>query len=78
MRRWLETQGYVLVWKLALLNWRWLHDAWAGFWYRRYCPHPIIHDLTARGCINAGHCGCDNQDRYSAIPPAERSTPSGE
>lgn len=69
MRRWIETQGYVLVWNLALRRgpaWRWLHDTWADFWYRHYCPYPTIDDsLTARACIKAGACSCNNLDRYS-------------
>lgn len=65
MKRWLETQGYVLVWTLALRKGRvarWLHDRWSGFWYRHYCPCPIASSggWTARACIRAGNCGCNN------------------
>lgn len=63
MKRWLEEKGYELVWRLALRKGpvaRWLHDCWSGFWYRHYCPHPIIDDLRACACIAAGHCGCSN------------------
>jgi hypothetical protein len=63
MRRWLETQGYVLVWKLAVRKdplSRWLHDAWSRFWYRHYCPYPTQKNLTARACIKSGNCGCSN------------------
>lgn len=63
MKRWLEEHGYALVWRLALRRGRigrWLHDHWSAFWYRHYCPYPVIHDLTARACIAGGHCGCSN------------------
>jgi len=66
MRRWLEERGYMLVYKLALSELpgaRWLHDVWARFWYRHYCPHPIQDNLTARACIDAGTCGCSNLPR---------------
>lgn len=28
---------------------------------RYYCPRPIGKDKTARACIAAGNCGCDNK-----------------
>jgi len=64
MKRWFETQGYALVWWLSLRKGpvaRWLHDRWAGYWYRHYCPHPIGNGWTAKACIEAGHCGCENK-----------------
>lgn len=69
MKRWLETQGYALCFKLAALRrgkpFGGLEKLWAGIWYRYYCPHPILgHDNTARACNNAGCCGCLNLDRY--------------
>ena len=33
---------------------------WAATYARYYCPRPIIDDKTARACIDAGQCGCDN------------------
>lgn len=64
MIRWFEEQGYVLVWRLALRKGplgRWLHDRWSDFWYRHYCPYPTHgSSLTARSCIGAGLCACNN------------------
>jgi hypothetical protein len=64
MKRWLEEKGYELVWWLALRKGpigRWAHWTWADFWYRHYCPYPTVkHSLTARACIKAGACGCNN------------------
>jgi hypothetical protein len=77
MKRWLETQGYALCVNLAVLRvcrgWPigWLENVWAAIWYRYYCPRPAINDWTARACVNAGYCGCNNHDRY-APPPANR------
>jgi len=73
MKRWLETRGYLLVWDLALRKgpvWRWLHDAWAGYWYSRYCPYPTHGNWKARACVAAGGCGCNNLDRYP-VPNGE-------
>lgn len=63
MKRALEEFGYRLTWWFYL-NHRceWLGDLWCKIWFRFYCPHPIIDDMTARACIKAGHCGCNNQD----------------
>ena len=33
---------------------------WGVTYARYYCPRPIIKDRTARACIAAGHCGCNN------------------
>jgi hypothetical protein len=49
MRKWFEAQGYVMVYRLAVLNGpigRWLHDRWCAIWYRYYCPHPIIAETS--------------------------------
>jgi hypothetical protein len=40
---------------------------WASIWYRYRCPYPIITDHSARACVAAGHCGCDNQSRYPQV-----------
>ena len=32
------------------------------FWYR--CPYPVSADHSARACIRAGHCGCDNFEPF--------------
>ena len=67
MRQWIEAQGYAMVYRLAALEGpagRWLHDLWAGIWYRYYCPYPIIADNRARACVRAGDCGCSNLARY--------------
>jgi hypothetical protein len=70
MRRWLETQGYVLCFTLAKLRvdrgppWGWIESAWTGIWYRYYCPYPIQHPWTSRACNDGGLCGCNNKCRY--------------
>jgi hypothetical protein len=74
MKRWLETQGYAMVYRLAARDGRvgrWLHDRWVDFWYRHYCPHPIKDDCRARACVAAGDCGCSNLVRYS-VPNGEQ------
>lgn len=35
---------------------------WGQTYARYYCPRPIGDAKTARQCIAAGHCGCNNQD----------------
>jgi hypothetical protein len=55
MVRWLEVQGYRLCWRGD-----WITRLWAPIWFRFYCPYPIIEDVSARACIKAGHCGCNN------------------
>lgn len=55
MRRWLEELGYRMCWGQS-----WFASLWASIWYRYYCPYPIIEDFTARACIKAGKCGCNN------------------
>lgn len=82
MRRWLETQGYVLCFMLARLRvdygppFGWLENIWTGIWYRYYCPYPI-NSLNgrwlARDCFKAGQCGCDNQRRYAPMSPANQT-----
>jgi len=75
MKRWIEAQGYAMVYRLAGIEGpigRWLHDRWAEIWYRYYCPHPIIADNRARACVAAGDCGCSNLGRY-AVSNGERS-----
>jgi len=37
---------------------------WAVTYARYYCPRPIGDARTARQCIAAGHCGCDNLAYY--------------
>ena len=31
--------------------------------WRRTCPYPLRHDWSARACIKAGDCGCDEKDK---------------
>jgi hypothetical protein len=70
MKRWLETRGQRLCAWLAVMRvdhgqpWGWLESAWIGIWWRYYCPRPCIDDWTARACFKAGHCGCNNADRF--------------
>jgi hypothetical protein len=74
MKRWLETQGYLMVWRLAGYRWpgaRWLHDTWAEFWYRHYCPYPTHGNWTARSCVMSCNCSCENLDRYANPPPPQ-------
>jgi hypothetical protein len=72
MRRWLETFGYSICFRLAALRvfhgWPvgWLESAWTAIWYRYYCPYPIQDNWTARACVRGGHCGCDNFALYAA------------
>ncbi len=33
---------------------------WAATYSRYYCPRPILKNKTARACIAAGYCGCNN------------------
>jgi hypothetical protein len=33
-------------------------------YYRYYCPRPVIDNPSARACVRAGKCGCDNAARY--------------
>lgn len=56
MWRWFDDLGYRLC-----LRGSWIYDRWAHVWFRWRCPHPIISDRSARACIAAGHCGCDNK-----------------
>lgn len=63
--RWLDELGYRLCWKRG-----WLASQWARIWYYYRCPYPIIKDHSARACIAAGNCGCDNAGRY----PSPQST----
>lgn len=71
MRRWLEQRGYDLCATLAI--WRvcrgwpvaWLENAWTGIWYRFYCPHPTLDNWTARACVKADCCGCNNLEHYT-------------
>lgn len=38
----------------------WIARIVCPIWFHWYCPYPIIDDYTARACINAGKCGCNN------------------
>ncbi len=40
---------------------RWLEDHWLAVKYRFRCPYPIDGHKSARSCIRAGLCGCDNK-----------------
>lgn len=63
VRRRLEDFGYGLCWRGTKLSF-----LWCRIWYRFYCPSPIGKNKTARACIAAGECGCDNNPRI--MPPA--------
>lgn len=43
---------------LRLCGWHW--PASYGVIHRFLCPRPAGDYDTARSCIKAGHCGCDN------------------
>jgi hypothetical protein len=58
MMQWLDTLGYRLCWRSG-----WLAFQWSRIWYHYRCPYPIITDHSARACVEAGHCGCDNGQR---------------
>jgi hypothetical protein len=70
MKRWFETQGYELCFRLAVMRtdhgqpWGWLEGLWSGIWYRYYCPYPKQGNWRARACADADCCGCSNLDRY--------------
>jgi hypothetical protein len=60
MIQWLDTIGYRMCWGSG-----WLAFQWSRIWYHYRCPYPIITDHSARACVESGHCGCSNLDRYS-------------
>jgi hypothetical protein len=52
----------------------WYRVDWlAALIYRICCPYPIIPDHSARACIAAGLCGCDNKP--PSKPRVRRSIP---
>lgn len=71
----------ILMWIAQRMPWRVLYYTRFGVWfqtrllYRYCCPRPIIDDISARACVLAGCCGCDNQERYD---PVKRALISGE
>jgi hypothetical protein len=50
------TLGRIALWA----SWH-LIDWLAAAIYRVRCPHAIIPDQSARACIKAGLCGCNNK-----------------
>jgi len=60
MKRLFEEWGYGLCFRGD-----WIARLWCPLWYRWYCPHPIIADHSARACIAAGACGCNNKPNAS-------------
>jgi len=38
-------------------------DWLAALIFRLVCPYPIERETSARSCVKAGHCGCDNDKR---------------
>jgi hypothetical protein len=50
-----EQWGYRLCWRGD-----WIGGLWSRFWFRWYCPHPVIANRSAHACIRAGYCGCSN------------------
>jgi hypothetical protein len=55
MKRAIETFMYGLCWRGD-----WITRLVGPIWFRWYCPHPVRSDWSARVCIAAGDCGCDN------------------
>lgn len=53
--RLIEQWGYVQCFRPG-----WVGHAWSAVWYRFYCPYPVIKNPSARACIAAGCCGCNN------------------
>lgn len=43
-----------------IMRYGWLE----ALYYRYYCPRPVIDNPSARACVRAGNCGCDNAPRY--------------
>lgn len=62
MIRWLDELGYRMCWRSG-----WLATQWARVWYHYRCPYPVIKDHSARACVKAGHCGCNNGPRLSFL-----------
>jgi hypothetical protein len=59
MMRWIDDLGYRLCWGNS-----WLAYQWSRVWYRYRCPYPVIEDRSARACVAAGCCGCNNGFRF--------------
>lgn len=64
-----ESLAHTLLWIANRMSWRVLFFTRFGLWfqgvlYRYVCPRPIIDNPTARACVLAGKCGCDNQSLY--------------
>lgn len=84
VNRWLDEKGYVLCFTLARLriDWGWpfgwLEYVWAGIWYHYRCPYPIIKDHSARACVEAGNCGCNNGPRIRDGRVGGLDKPEGE
>jgi hypothetical protein len=55
MRRKLEIIGYTLCFGNGRIS-----RLWSRIFFRWYCPYPLRGDWSARACIKAGDCGCDN------------------
>jgi hypothetical protein len=54
----------ILVWLYGLtMRLDWVPYIVAPILFRWYCPRPVLDDWTARACVRAGVCGCNNQDR---------------
>lgn len=45
----------------------WFQTRWL---YRYCCPRPAMDDISAKACVLAGWCGCDNQERYDPVKRA--------
>lgn len=59
MKRTFEKFIYVLT-----MRGDWISDIVGRVWFRWYCPSPLHDDWTARACISAGDCGCNNNPSF--------------
>lgn len=70
--RWHPLRNRLMPWRTGELP-RWLQgilirsQLLQRLFFRYYCPYPILEDRSARACVEAGKCGCNNQDRYAQI-----------
>lgn len=47
----------------------------AALYYRFRCPYPIIANKSARACVEAGCCGCNNAEWYRRMARKPRAIP---
>lgn len=71
------TKRPIITWLYGLtMRGDWITSIVAPILFRWYCPYPIQDDWTARACIEAGTCGCNNEPRYRIPMRAYRSKPN--